>query len=396
MNLSLYQHLYGISEIPLCLLEGHTPVLTLPELESPVYTPGFLQLCLMDYEIYRKEHSGPLVMLLNPGYYLAIAQLSENECLILGPGNLAQFSWTDLASWIQAPLFKDNRAAMGRLLMGQSPTTAPRFFHTLSMGIFLTTGNLLAPDSFAPSDTTYLQQQVSPSLTQYVFEARESSGFHTPYSLEMRLTHAIETGNVQALKESQLQNPPSGRLGVLSTNAERQMRYMFVTATAVFGRAATRGGLSYEKTCFMEDIYCQRMDSLTNSQDIQQLQSQMLLDFCEEVAKCKNQQYSPMIRDCCTYIGQHAHEKIVLEDLSAVCGLSGRRLSERFRKETGSSITDYIHQVKMEEAEFLLRYSDYTMGEISNYLGYSNQSYFISVFRRFYHETPLQYRERFQ
>lgn len=394
MNLELFRQLYGIAEIPICVLERQTPVFTVPELESPVYTPGFLRLCLMDYEIFSRNHSGPLVMLLNPGYYLAVAQLAEDCFLILGPGNLTQFSWSDLLPWIQSALFEDNRSAMGKLLMGQKATTARQFFHTLSMSVYLATGELLDVDALSASDTVHLRQQVSPSLTQYIFDARESSGFHTPFSLEMQLTKAIETGNIRLLKEIFLSQPSSGRLGVLSTNEDRQLRYMFVTAAAVFGRAATRGGLSYEKTCSMEDIYCQRMDAMTNPEDIRQLQMQMVMDFCEEVSRCRQNRYSPLVRECCIYISQHAHEKITLEELSRLCGMSARRLSEKFRKETGFSVADYTHKIKMEEAEVLLRYSDYSMGEISSYLGYSNQSYFIAVFRRFYHMTPMRYLEK--
>ncbi len=57
-------------------------------------------------------------------------------------------------------------------------------------------------------------------------------------------------------------------------------------------------------------------------------------------------------------------------------------------------MVEYIHRVKREEAEVLLQDSDYTLGEISNYLGYANQSHFIAVFRRIYSMTPMRYRDR--
>lgn len=393
MDLQVYRHLYGVSGIPLCIVENGTVLLALPEQETDVFTPRFLDLCCTDYEVYAQSHTGPLLMMLNPGYYLAVARLDGARILVLGPGVLAQFAWSELLPWMKAPLFADNHSAMGRLLMSQTPTTATQFFYTLSMALYLATGELLDPDTFSPFDAEFLHYRVQPSLTQYMFDARESEGFHTPYSREAQMTRAVETGNLEQLKRLRLHRV-SGRLGVLSLNRDRQMRYMFVTVVALFSRAALWGGLHYEKAYSMADIYCQRMDAMTNPADIEQLQSQVIEDYCREVAALKKEQYSPTVRRCCTYIQQHTHEKITLEMLADQCGMSGRRLSEKFKKETGSSVVDYIHRVKMEEAELLLRDSDYTLGEISSYLGYANQSHFIAVFRRLYGMTPMQYRNR--
>lgn len=393
MDLQVYRHLYGVSGIPLCIVENGTVLLSLPEQETDVFTPRFLDLCCTDYEVYAQSHTGPLLMMLNPGYYLAVARLDGARILVLGPGVLAQFAWSELLPWMKAPLFADNHSAMGRLLMSQEPTTATKFFYTLSMALYLSSGVLLDPNKFSTFDADFLHHRVRPSLTQYMFDARESEGFHTPYDREVQKTHAVETGNLNQLKQMRFRRT-TGRLGVLSYNSDRQMRYLFVSAVAVFSRAALRGGLNYEKAYSMADIYCQRMDAMTNPADIEQLQNQVVEDFCRAVAEAKNSRYSPTVRLCCTYIQQHTHEKITLEMLADQCGMSGRRLSEKFKKETGSPVVDYIHRVKMEEAELLLRDSDYTLGEISSYLGYANQSHFIAVFRRLYGMTPMQYRNR--
>lgn len=391
MDLKAWRQLYGVSQIPMCLVQDNKVLLALPELAPPAFTPRFLELCQIDYRNYAQSHTGPLLIMLNPGYYLGIVQIDDRTFFILGPGVLAQFSWDELKPWVNAPLFEDNHSAMGRLLMGQKTTTAPQFFNTLSLALYLATGSAPDPNSFSLFDKGYLHYQDKPSLTKYMFDAKESEGFHTPYSWEIEMTHAVETGNPEQLKKQMLRQM-IGRQGVLSTDADRQIRYMFVTAVAVFSRAALRGGLHYEKVYSLADIYCQRMDAMNNLGDIEQLLYQMLEHFCWEVAQLKLEQYSPLVRKCCTHIQQHSHDKITLKVLSDHCGISARRLSEKFKKETNCSVADYVHRIKMEEAESLLQDSDYSMGEISEYLGYANQSHSISVFRCFYGMTPMQYR----
>ena len=70
-----------------------------------------------------------------------------------------------------------------------------------------------------------------------------------------------------------------------------------------------------------------------------------------------------------------------------------RLLSALFHKETGQTLTVFIHKVLIEKAQNLLAHSDYSLGEISTYLNFSSQSYFISIFKRYTGITPGQYRK---
>ena len=54
-----------------------------------------------------------------------------------------------------------------------------------------------------------------------------------------------------------------------------------------------------------------------------------------------------------------------------------------FRKETGISIVNYIQKERIEAACNMLVYSEYTASQIGEYLCFSNQSYFIRIFKKF-------------
>lgn len=60
-----------------------------------------------------------------------------------------------------------------------------------------------------------------------------------------------------------------------------------------------------------------------------------------------------------------------------------------------SSITFSFFRIRIQtwqQAKNLLTYSDYTLGEISNYLNFSSQSYFTIVFKKITGTTPGNYR----
>ena len=231
------------------------------------------------------------------------------------------------------------------------------------------------------------ERETRENLADYIVKSREDAGFHTPQSYEEQLSGAIEQGNL-GLLELLLRQTVTGRPGVLSQDPARQVRYLFVTMASVAARAAMRGGLSYEAACSMADIYCQRMDAMSDFDKMEELRVQMFLDFCQEVARKRTETYSHLVRSCCDYIQKHTHENICLRDLAKLCHYSERRLSWKFRQETGIPIVDYIHREKLEEARLLLLHSDYTINEIAGFLGYANQSYFTRKFKELYGETP--------
>ena len=60
------------------------------------------------------------------------------------------------------------------------------------------------------------------------------------------------------------------------------------------------------------------------------------------------------------------------------------------------SIQDYILKFRVKRAANLLKYSDATLSEISDYVCFNSQSHFGSVFKEFMKMTPRQYREKYK
>ncbi|RHS82212.1 AraC family transcriptional regulator [Firmicutes bacterium AM43-11BH] len=70
-------------------------------------------------------------------------------------------------------------------------------------------------------------------------------------------------------------------------------------------------------------------------------------------------------------------------------------LSAKFKKDTGTTLTDFILHEKTEEAKRLLRYTDKTATMIGAYLGFSSQSHFSRVFKKHIGLTPAEYRKKY-
>lgn len=120
---------------------------------------------------------------------------------------------------------------------------------------------------------------------------------------------------------------------------------------------------------------------------------QMPMDFTERVEReVKFKNVSPSIVSAIHYIKEHVNQPLQAQDIAWHVNLSTSYFLKRFKAETGVGISEFINQVKVEEACVLLTYTEKSLTEISNYLYFSSQSYFQNVFKKIMGVTPGVYR----
>ena len=96
------------------------------------------------------------------------------------------------------------------------------------------------------------------------------------------------------------------------------------------------------------------------------------------------------------FIGHNFHKKITLNDICKYLACSKSTLVNNFRKTHGTTVTEYLTQIRLKEAEKLLNGSEHTLSEIASLCGFSDQSYFSKVFSAKMGCTPGDYRRRLQ
>lgn len=78
--------------------------------------------------------------------------------------------------------------------------------------------------------------------------------------------------------------------------------------------------------------------------------------------------------------------------IAEVVGVSDDYLSKQFQKDCGISMPEYINRLRISEAGRLLASTNTKISEIALTLGFSNVSYFSSIFKKHSGVTPEQYR----
>lgn len=236
---------------------------------------------------------------------------------------------------------------------------------------------------------------IEQAFAQITFDNREYMNPHLPYEREMAFYQSIKMGNIQEAKR--LFKPLAAEgMGKLSDDPLRNLKYHLVITIAFITRYCIEGGMEMEAAYNMSDAYIQRIDKCASQEEIHAIHRESVVDYAKRMHDIiKHELFSKPISLCLDYIYNHLHYKITLKELAEVAGLSESYLSKLFRKELGVTISQYITQKRVEAAENLLKYSDYSCVEISNYLCFNSESYFIQVFKSYTKMTPKEYRNKF-
>ena len=221
--------------------------------------------------------------------------------------------------------------------------------------------------------------------------AREA---HNTLAIEEALLGIVRRGDTVALRRWIAQAPPV-RGGQIAGDQLRQQRNLFIVTATLVSRAAIRGGMREDDAFSLSDAYIQRVELLTGYGKIINLQYSMVMEFTEQVELLNRGRHaSKLSLDVANYVRHHLSEPISVERMAEAFFLSRPHLSAKFKRETGTTLTDFILNEKTEEAKRLLRYSDKSQAAISSYLGFSSQAHFARTFKKYAGMTPNEYREK--
>ncbi len=95
------------------------------------------------------------------------------------------------------------------------------------------------------------------------------------------------------------------------------------------------------------------------------------------------------------YINEHYAEPFTLQELAEQNYISRHTLSAAFKEIVGIPFKEYVVLFRLSEAKRLLVTTDASIGDIAEQVGYLNVNNFIKIFKEREHQTPLQYRKKF-
>ena len=107
----------------------------------------------------------------------------------------------------------------------------------------------------------------------------------------------------------------------------------------------------------------------------------------------KSDNFSAAVSEAVRYIRSNLTATLSVKSVAEAALCSQSKLALVFKNEMGQSVSSYIEDLLMSEAQTLLMYSDLSIGEISEKLGFCDQFYFSRRFKKRFSVPPKDFRQ---
>lgn len=211
------------------------------------------------------------------------------------------------------------------------------------------------------------------------------------YDVERQLMQAVSAGQIPKA-ELLFSTLFKYQFEVRSTNALRNTKNYLIILNTLLRVAARNGDVPPFHVDKLSSSYAHKIEATTSTNAGVTLMKEMVRRYCLLVRNHSMKGYSLLIRKVLTQIDYDLTADLSLKNLASQLNVNPSYLSTLFKKETGSTLTEYVNQKRIEHAIFLLNSSSLQIQMIAQYSGIPDVNYFTKLFKRLIGKTPKEYR----
>lgn len=223
--------------------------------------------------------------------------------------------------------------------------------------------------------------------------------YQQSYSNRQQLIRYLRLGDVDSLKRMyEDPNCKESFINMMDDDFEYGQD-MQISGLAILSKCASEIGLSIVQIETLNKRFRQAIHRAHTNEELWKVATEMTLAFVTAIHLSLQSQTVntlPLIKKCIQYVKDEIYDNISIDQLAKNLDVSTSYLSRIFKQQTGETLNMFITKEKIIRARVLLENTDLTLAEISYKLGFSSQSYFTYVFRKYVGTTPGNYREQYE
>lgn len=211
------------------------------------------------------------------------------------------------------------------------------------------------------------------------------------YENENRFILAVSQGNT--LKAEQYLIPYAFmNFERRTTEALRNAKNYTIILNTLLRKAAELGSVHPYHIDDISSRFAKKIELATSPTDIEHLQREMVHKYCLLVKNHSMKGYSLLVRKILTLIDTDLTADLTLNSIATNLNVNSSYLSTLFKKETGSTLTEYVNSKRIEHAILLLNSTNMQIQTIAQHCGISDVNYFTKLFKKQIGKTPKEYR----
>lgn len=212
------------------------------------------------------------------------------------------------------------------------------------------------------------------------------------YEFENEMIRAVTLGQIHM--EKQLLNAFSENAFERRVdNPLRNAKNYGIIMNTLLRKAAETGGVHPVYIDRVSSDFAFKIEEMKSLSGNFSLMLEMFKSYCLLVRNHAVKSYSPLVRGTIVIVDSDLTAELSLKTLAEKQNVSSGYLSAVFHKETGKTLTEYIRQRRMENAEYLLATTNLEIQSVAIHSGILDLQYFSKLFKKHTGKTPREYRE---
>ena len=319
---------------------------------------------------------------------------NENGALVAGPVLIVspdEFLLEDILQNNLKPFQIDDL----RTEIDKIPIISPDKVDNLSNLLFLISAYSSGEGSGYLSESREILEQQS-DISMYIQHIKTMGGQDEyskdyPIEKERELLALISSGDQQGARK--VLNEILGAVLLQSGVSFELVKARVLELIVVLSRAAVEGGADIEQIFGLNYKYLNDINEFRTVEEMTAWLSKIMGRFSECVFEMNDVKHADVIYKSLNYIAQNYMKKISLEDVAAAVYLSHSYFSKIFKEETGINFVTYLNNYRISVSKNLLMDNSIDIVDVSNLVGYEDQSYFSKRFKKLIGITPGKFRE---
>ena len=234
------------------------------------------------------------------------------------------------------------------------------------------------------------QSRIGETIQMYKGFANSSPTY--PYEKERVLVACVKDGNLQGANA--MLNELLG-YALFSTGGDLEgIKSHTAALCSLLSRAAIDGGVATAEALNMNRDYMRRLWQSSSIDDICYIMQDIVERFSQSAFPehgAGGPSVSSALKRAMNYIALNFDQDITLASVANEVHLSESYFSSQFKKFCGTSFTEYLNAVRIDESKRLLASGELNVTEVAARVGFASQSYFSKVFHRVAGMSPRQF-----
>lgn len=143
----------------------------------------------------------------------------------------------------------------------------------------------------------------------------------------------------------------------------------------------------------LSDRFLTKIETLNSIGNLRQQLREFLHKYCILVKNHSMKGYSILVQKVLLRIDSDLTADLSLSTQAELLKINSSYLSTLFRKEVGTTLTDYVNKKRIEHAIFLLNTTSMQIQTIAQHCGIPDVNYFTKTFKKHVGKTPKEYRD---